>query len=399
MITPILLYDLLTVATILALLGIVVVNLLLLPRLHDYPPAHQDGKALPSVTVLVPARNEEANIEACLRSLLSQDYPNLEIRLYDDASIDATYNIATSGAWRDNANTTRLQVLHSTDDPPEGWLGKAHACHRLCMSLDLHPPPDYLLFTDADVRYEPTAISHAVALAQTSRAGLLSIFPRQETVTWAERLAVPLLQHWAVYAILPLPLAFTSPWPAFSAANGQFMLFTREAYERCNGHAGVRSEILEDVALARAVKRAGYRAMLADGGPLVQTRMYTNAGDVWQGYSKNTYAFFGYNAILLAMGIVSLALVFVAPPLLALYALLSWQTTLELFYLPLALYLIAVLTRILLALRFAGRIADSFLNPVAVTYLVAILINSMLWRINGKSVWKGRSAADRRVRT
>jgi chlorobactene glucosyltransferase len=400
MITAVLIYDLLILATLVVLLGIVVVNLRVLPRLRDHSPEHANGKRLPSVAILVPARNEEANIEACLCSLLSQDYPELEVRLYDDASIDATHSIATdiatNGSWRTGANTMRLQVFQGTDDPPHGWLGKAYACHSLYLSLDSRSAPDYLLFTDADVRYEAAAISHAVALAQAAGAGLVSIFPRQITVTWAERLAVPILQHWAVYSILPLPLAFRSrTGPAFAAANGQFMLFTPEAYERCGGHAHVRSEILEDVALARAVKKAGYRAILADGGSLVQTRMYTTPQEVWQGYSKNTYAFFGYHPVLLLAGIVALALVFVVPPALALYALFSGQLTVELLFLPLAQYSVAVLARALLALRFAGRIADSFLHPLAIIYLIAILLNSMVWRMNGKSVWKGRPGAGR----
>jgi len=131
--------------------------------------------------------------------------------------------------------------------------------------------------------------------------------------------------------------------------------------------------------------------MLADGGSLVQTRMYSTPGEVWRGYSKNTFAFFGYKPFFLALGIGLLAILFVAPPLLALFALLSGQLKLELFYLPLAQYVVAVLTRALLALRFAGRVADSLLHPLAIGYLIVILLNSLLWRMRGKSVWKERA--------
>ncbi|HEY0069553.1 MAG TPA: glycosyltransferase family 2 protein [Chloroflexia bacterium] len=397
--TAFLVYNLAVLLVLLFLLGVVVVNLLVLPRLRDYKPANAAGTTIRKVAVLVPVRNEEANIEACLDSLLSQDYPALELWLYDDASIDATLSVVREACSRIAPNGARLRVLQGTDDLPPGWLGKAHACHRLYLGLGPHSAPDYLLFTDADVRCEPGALSHAVALAQATGAGLVSIFPRQVTVTWAERLAVPLLQHWAVYTLLPLPLAFMSrTGPVFSAANGQFMLFTRAAYEQCGGHAQVRSEILEDVALARAVKKAGHRVMLADGGALVRTRMYATHGEVWRGYSKNTYAFFGYHPVLLVAGITALALLYIAPPIIALYALLSGQFTVDLFYLPLAQYGVAVLARVLLALRFDGRIADSALHPLAIAYLIAILLNSMLWSINGKSVWKGRSNAGRRVR-
>src|SRR5262245_36668048 len=115
-ITPVLIYNLLILITLLVLLGIVVVNLLVLPRLRDYSLERSKGKSVPSVAVLVPARNEEANIEACLESLLSQDYPELEVRLYDDASIDATHSLATNEAWHTGANSTKLRVLRGTDD-------------------------------------------------------------------------------------------------------------------------------------------------------------------------------------------------------------------------------------------------------------------------------------------
>ena len=225
-------------------------------------------------------------------------------------STDTTGEIAARIA----ATEPRLHIVTAKAGPPPGWLGKANACHQLYLAVQEHSDPGYLLFTDADVRHAPSMLSHALATAQANEAGLLSIFPRQITLTWAERLAVPVMQQWAVYGILPLPLAFSMrTGPAFAAANGQFMLFSREAYEACGGHATVRANILEDVNLARAVKRAGYRAMLADGGALVQTRMYTTPSEVWQGYSKNIYAFFGHSPLFLSLGVLTLALLYVVP--------------------------------------------------------------------------------------
>src|SRR5205823_552294 len=123
---------------------------------------------------------------------------------------------------------SKLHVVAATSGPPTGWLGKAHACHRLYQAMRERSGPDYLLFTDADVRYEPPALAHALATAQVTRAGLLSVFPRQTTLTWAERLAVPVMQHWVVFGILPLPLAFTPrPGPSFASGNSQLVLFTQ----------------------------------------------------------------------------------------------------------------------------------------------------------------------------
>jgi len=385
---PLLFYQLLVLAVLLALLALIVVNLRVLPVLLAYDRTKGE-EPQPRVAVLVPARNEEANIEACLQCLLEQDYPNYEIWLYDDASTDDTLHIATRIAA---AHPAKIHVVPGTGGPPVGWLGKAHACHRLYQAMRERSDPDYLLFTDADVRHEPQALGHAVAAAGALGAGLLSVFPRQRTLTWAERLAVPVMQHWAVYGILPLPLAFTRrAGPAFAAANGQFMLFSREAYEACGGHTLVRDRILEDVALARAVKRSGHRAILADAGPLVSTRMYDSLAGVWQGYSKNAYAFFGYSPPFLVLGVIVLAALYVIPPATALYALLMSQVSLEWFYLPLAQYAAAAAARLLLSVRFAYRAPDSLLHPVSILFMIAICLNSMRWSLTGTGTWKGRT--------
>ncbi len=379
-------YQLIILAFLVALLGIVLVNLRVLPKIVSCGIA--SGKAAPKVAILVPARNEEAHIEVCLRSLLAQDYPDFEVWLYDDGSTDDTPQIAARLAASDPC----FYIVEGVVEPPPGWLGKAHACHRLYEEMRAHFTPDYILFTDADVRFEHRAVSHAVTAAQSLGAGLLSIFPRQVTISWAERLTVPVLLHWAVYSFLPLPLAYSKhTGPAFAAANGQFMLFTREAYEACGGHTTVRSEILEDVGLARAVKRAGYRALLADGGPLMETRMYDGPAEVWRGYSKNAYAFFGYSPFFLAVGITVLSLLYISPIALAIYSLLTTQFSV--LYLAVAMYGAALAARLALAMRFRYRLLDTLLHPVAVLFLIAVCINSMVWALTGRGGWKGRAAS------
>jgi chlorobactene glucosyltransferase len=404
---PLFAYQFLILAILLVLLDMVILNLRVLPRLSAHGPKSkiQNPKLAlersegSKIAILVPARNEQANIEACLRSLLAQTYPDYQIWLYDDASTDHTLQIATRIASEANKSKiqnpkSKINIVEGTGDPPPGWLGKANACDQLYLAMHESSDPDYILFTDADVRHDPETLARAVATAQATGAGLLSIFPRQETLTWAERLAVPLMQHWAVYGILPLSLAFSPrTGPAFAAANGQFMLFTREAYKACGGHTAVRDQILEDVGMARAVKRAGYRAILADGGPYIHTRMYSGFDEVWRGYSKNTYAFFGNSPLFLALGILVLMALYVVPPALILYATITGQFSLELFYLPLAQYSAAVLTRLLLAVRFASRLLDAFLHPISILFLIAILLNSMLWKHTGKRSWKGRMSA------
>ncbi|MEA2575881.1 MAG: chlorobactene glucosyltransferase [Chloroflexia bacterium] len=377
-------YHLVIVAVLVSLLGILAVNLWVLPRIEHFGPPHVDG---PHVVVLVPARNEETNIEACLVSLLAQDYPNFQVWVYDDASTDRTREIAERLAAHTDG---RLHVVRGHADPPPGWLGKAHACRQLYAAMLEPTNPDYVLFTDADVTLQPGALGHAVGAARQLDAGLLSIFPMQITCSLPERLAVPLLLHWTVYTFLPLPLAHSQrSGSSFAAANGQFMLFRREAYEAFGGHEAVRSEILEDVVLARATKRAGYRSILADGGDLVRTRMYHGALEVWNGYSKNAYAFFGYSPVFLAIGVLALTALYVTPIAFMLLGAFSGDGLL--FGVALVEYLLAVAARLMLSFRFGYSALDAFLHPLAIIYVIAIELNSMRWAITGKSTWKGRS--------
>jgi chlorobactene glucosyltransferase len=385
--TPLLVYAFFVLAVTLVFLGIVLVNLAVLPTPRGAPPAGA-GR----VAVLVPARNEEANIEACLRALLAQDYPDLEVWVFNDASTDRTGEIIDRLVTEQRAGGPDLHAVHGSGDPPRGWLGKAYACYRLHAAMRERSSPHYILFTDADVRFEPKAVSAAVEIAARERSGMLSVFPRQDMVTWAERFAVPLLSHWTVYTLLPLPAAHAlRTGPAFAAANGQFMLFTREAYDACGGHTAVRDSILEDVVLARMVKQAGQRAILADLGSLVRTRMYHDAGEVWRGYSKNSFAFFGYSPFFLALGVGALLALYVTPPLLAIWAFFAGKTAAMLVFL--GAYGAAVAVRVALARRFSYHVGDSFLHPLAIVYLIAIMINSMVWSFTGKGAWKGRTIA------
>ena len=388
MLTPLPAYALVVLGVTLVLLGIVLVNLAVLPRPRPGDAAPAAGR----VAILVPARDEEANIESCLRSLLAQDYHDFEVWVFDDASTDRTGEIAARIAAEPREGGPALYVVRGSGDPPPGWLGKPYACYRLYNAMRERSSPDYVLFTDADVRFEPRAVSAAVAIAARERAGLLSIFPRQEIGSLAERVVVPLMMHWTGYTLLPLPAAHTlRSGPAFAAANGQFMLFTREAYEAAGGHSAVRDSILEDVSLARAVKRARHRAVLADTGPMVRTRMYRGAGEVWRGYSKNAYAFFGYSPLLLLLGVAAMLAVYVTPPVLAAWAFFAGETWAAWAFV--GAYLAGVAGRVALSLRFSYPVLDAVLHPAAMLSLIAIAINSMVWAHTGRGAWKGRTIA------
>jgi chlorobactene glucosyltransferase len=385
--TPLLVYALTVLAVTLVSLAILLINLAVVPTPRGTPPTGA-GR----VAVLVPARNEEANIEACVRGLLAQDYPDLEIWVFDDASTDRTGDILSALAAEPREGGPTLYVVRGSGDPPRGWLGKPYACHRLYNAMREQSCPDYMLFTDADVRFEPQAVSAAIEMAVRERAGLLSNFPRQEVGSLAERMVVPLEMHWLSFAVVPLPAVYSLlAGPVLAGANGQFMLFTRQTYEAVGGHVAVRGSVLEDVDLARIVKRAGHRNIPVDTGPLVRTRMYHGGSEVWRGYSKNAYAFFGDSPLLLALSVAALLTFCVTPPLLAVWAFFAGETAAGWAFA--GAYLLTVAGRITLSLRFAYPVVDAFLHPIAVFYLAAIMINSMVWGLTGKGEWKGRTIA------
>jgi chlorobactene glucosyltransferase len=337
----------------------------------------------PFVSVLVPARNEAENIELCLRSLLAQQDAEYEIIVLDDESTDGTGGILA----RLEAESPRLKVLHG-QPLPEDWLGKNWACHQLAQAAR----GEILLFLDADTRHHPRMLADAVALAGKARLDFFSGIPRQETRTWAERLAVPMLP-WMEHTLVPMPLLRWLPLPFLATAVGQFMLFRRFAYEKIGGHAAVRQEVVEDFALSRRVKQFNLRWDLIDISPRVTTRMYHNAREVWDGFSKNLFAAFGTNLLLFAF--VWLWMLFATFfPWIGL-ALLAFGHPFQGFSPVLAVATILVNTAIWLAsdLRFGLSPLQALYSPLTVLAFVFIGARSVYRHLIRRPVaWKERPA-------
>jgi chlorobactene glucosyltransferase len=234
----------------------------------------------PKVAVIVPARDEAANIERCLRSLVAQTYPASRLRIVaiDDHSRDRTFAIAAALA----ECHPQLTVLRSPPLPPH-WVGKSHACWIGARAVEQEA--DWLCFVDADVWAEPALIASAVAAVTAEALDLLSLAPRQELQSFAERLVMPC----GLYL-----LAFCQDLRTVQArgssevsATGQFMLVRRVCYEAIGGHTAVRGAICEDLMLARLLKRSGGNAILQDGRQLLSTRMYRGWSTLWIGIAKN----------------------------------------------------------------------------------------------------------------
>lgn len=261
----------------------------------------------PAVTVVVPARDEADVVGACIGGLLAQDYPGdrLRVVLVDDGSTDGTADAARAAAGGD----PRLTVLPG-GALPRGWTGKAHACAR---GAELSRA-GWLCFMDADTRAEPALLRAAVAHASAGGTGLLSLEPFQELGGWADRLVIPCGLY--LVAATGDHGAVNDPGRSAAAANGQFMLFAPGAYAALGGHAAVRAEVCEDLALARLAKRRGLGFALLGAETLIRTRMYRDAAQLWHGLSKNVGALGGGTGrtVLIAAGGFALALASVALP-------------------------------------------------------------------------------------
>lgn len=341
-----------------------IVNSRLLPR----PSTEVTDAVEQSVAVLLPVRDEAHRVRPCVESLLAQQgVPDLRILVLDDGSTDGTADVVRSAA----AGDPRLTVLVG-QSPPRGWLGKPYACHQLAA----HSDADVLVFVDADVVLAPHAIAAAVGLLPGRE--LLSPYPRIVAVGAGGRLVQPLLQ-WSWLTFLPLRAMERSARPSLAAAGGQFLVVTRSGYQRAGGHAGVRDQVLEDLALARAVKRSGGRIALADGSSLATCRMYDSWASLVDGYTKSLWAAFGppvaglgISLALLLLYVLPLGLVFAGFPLAGL-----------------AGYLLGVLGRIATGRATGARVwPDALLHPVSVLLFVWLLGRS--YRRRRSVRWKGR---------
>ncbi len=327
----------------------------------------------PKVSILIPARNEEQNIGKSLDGLLKQDYPNFEIIVLNDHSEDDTLKIIQAYQRQDN----RIKYIEGKDLPPE-WFGKNWACHQLSQVAT----GEIFIFTDADNRHAPFAVRNTVAHIQNLKLDLISAFPQQWTVTLPEKMIVPIMDIF-VYGTLPLWATYYLPFPSMSAANGQWIGFTKETYQQLGGHETVKNELVEDTFLARLAKKKKIKILTTAGTDAVFSRMYQNANEVWHGFSKNFYGLAGYNNIVFFGIIFSMLIAFVSPYFLWIISSVR------------ALAIVAVgmnvLIRVLISIKYKHPFwASVLLHPISMLYAVIIGLNSF-WSINRGTIrWKGR---------
>jgi chlorobactene glucosyltransferase len=356
----------------------------LLPHL---PPASPLADVRAShVTVIVPARDEAANIGRCLHSLLAQDYPaeRLHVIVVDDHSADDTAAIVSSVA----AGHFRVSLLSCPPLPPR-WTGKSHACWIGARAAPIES--EWLCFIDADVWGEGALISSTVRAALGRKLDLLSVAPRQHLQSFAERLVLPCgLILLSFIQDLRREQARTG---SGVTATGQFMLIRREAYEAAGGHAAVSSAICEDLEFARRLKQSGRSVLLMGGEDLLTTRMYTSWRTLWPGLAKNLIDTLGGRRATLTVALIAVLLAWSAVVIPVIDAAACAQGTPS-AWAALSVALLAssaaFALHIVAARYFRIPFYYGFLFPLGYTVGALMALDSVRRRLRGRVSWKGR---------
>jgi hypothetical protein len=342
-------------------------------------PTAQPTQIQERVSILIPARNEAHRITPTLRSVLAQEgLADAQIIILDDGSTDGTGDVIRHAIGTD----PRVKVLDGDDNPPpQGWLGKPWACHRLSQEAT----GSVLIFIDADVVLHRHAVASAVQMLRRDRLHLLSPYPRQEGHSIAERITQPLVT-WSWLSTLPLLMAERSRIPQLSAAIGQFLVVDAAAYRASGGHTAVAGEIIEDAGVVRAFKRHGYRGSPAIGGDIARCRMYDGAVEVYEGYTKSLWSVFGTTPGALG-GMALMGFIYVVPPMLGLTA--KQRSTKVWGAIG---YGAGVAGRVMISRAAKERTwPDALTQPISAGTFAALTGLSVLRKRRGALQWKGRS--------
>jgi glycosyltransferase involved in cell wall biosynthesis len=321
------------------------------------------------ISIMIPARNEAADILTLLRSVQEQDHQDYEVLILDDNSTDDTYNICKAFAFNDS----RFRVIKG-EPLPAGWLGKNFACHQLAQQAT----GDYFLFLDADETVCPGLISSAIHRMQLRKLALLSLFTNQEMLSFGEKAVVPLM-HYILLNLLPLRLVYLIKTPSVAAASGQFMLFDAGLYRKHQWHKQVQDKVVEDVEIMKCVKQNKYNgeALLANG--MISCRMYKSYGEAINGFGKNFLAAFNYSI----PGFLVYLTLLVGGPLIVI---MTFNFQLIFFMIGLI-----ILTRIMISLASGQNAAlNVLLHPLQMLNLTIIALTSIQKHLTKTTMWKGR---------
>jgi chlorobactene glucosyltransferase len=329
------------------------------------------------ISVLIPVRNEEKNIAACLDSLLLQNHENFEILVMDDHSQDGSWEILT----RYQAEHHDMIRAYRSEPLPDGWSGKNWVCHQLSQLAD----GSWLLFTDADTIHGKDSLRNAIKESLVREADLVSYLPDLITVSLIEKIVIPVI-YFSFYFLFPMAMMDLTGNRYAAAAIGTFILVKSSTYKRIGGHHALRDEIVEDMHLARLVKGDGKKVALLDGAGLLSTRFYTDAGQIWRGFTKSTFGAFGYSVLPCILTLAVCYGIFLNPFIqLVLAPVASFAN-------PFFGQVVAIIgLRLALALRTRHSILSVVFHPVMICFSLGFALNSVRKMMLREPVtWKGR---------
>jgi chlorobactene glucosyltransferase len=361
-------------------------------ELTGLPPA--DNNPLQKISVCIPARNEEKTLPVLLPTVLTQEGVRFEVIVLNDGSEDATPEVLKS--FKDKY-PDKLKVVEGKTKPDD-WLGKPWACMQLYGHVS--DDSDLLLFLDADTFLKPGTLRNAAAAFDKYQADMITVWPQQILGSFWEKTLIPLI-YYGLMSVLPSIYVYRKPrWmpksiymrvsSSFAAANGQCIGFRKSAYQKIDGHESVKRDIVEDVELAKAVKRAGMTVRMFHGIGSVLCRMYQSHTEIFSGLRKNFLAGFGYSIPVFLAAALLHFLVFILP-----FTGLLWvsiQPSPVLFNLSVLTVTLILLHRLMLSVWFRWDPMFSFTHPIGVLWFECLGLVKLYDHFTGrKTSWKGRS--------
>ena len=341
-------------------LALVIFNSLTIRVIKNTP-----TKVSGSVSVLIPMRNEEANVKGCLSSVLAQKgLDTLEVIAIDDGSTDNTPN---------EVKAFPSVELISGEKLPDKWLGKLWACQQLAEKSS----GDYLVFVDADVRLSDYAVANSIS--KMGNWDFISPYPRQLTSGFVQKIFQPLLQ-WSWLSSVPLLIAQKYSIKSMAVANGQFLIIKRDAYFKSGAHAGIKTEVLDDLMLARNLLKQGYKGGVAEASNIATCHMYKNKMELFKGYQKSLWKAFGS----VPGTILAIALLIVTGILPIISTALGSTSGLAAFGL-------ITLSRMISSLRTGSLPNSAIFHPLAILMLLGLILFSWYGKITNTITWRDRT--------
>lgn len=334
----------------------------------------------PFISILVPARNEERGIRECIESLCNQVYPAYEVLVLNDDSTDSTKDILEELKV---LYPDKLSIIDGTPLPSD-WIGKSHACYQLSQKAK----GEYILFTDADTIHSPYSLLSLLRTSGEYQADLLTAVPNQTLTSFWEHVMVPFM-HVLYHGYLPNSLVYSTNDCRFSAANGQIMFFRYDAYHMIGGHVSVQQSLVEDIDLAKNMKRNKGKVVLANAIDIVSCSMYSGFKEVFNGFSKNFYSGFSENILIFIFFLLHVFTAYIIPPILVLIGYLSEDQSLMIW--GIVLTVLGMLIRLSSTIQFSFPLYHVILQPLSGLFAIIIACNSFLWSLpkHGRK-WKGR---------